>query len=118
MQFPNFKESTGSPQEYVEILGMKISKYRLDFLEANFGVTEEKLKKMPNDEAKTWLYKAKWIMSTLWSRVFESIPPLVIAEEEFGLDSFDEFISMPPAKFLGKNGLYEKVEKRLKEIDY
>ena len=118
MQFPKFKEPTGSPKEYVEILGTKISKYRLGFLEANFGITEAKLRKMSEDEAKTWLYKARWIMSTLWSRIFESDPPLLVAEEEFGLNSFDEFIAMPPSKFLGKDGLYEKVEKRLKEMDY
>ena len=118
MKFPKFLSPDGSSYESKEIHGIEMSEYKLSFIEKNFLVTEADLRKMSEAEAKTLYYKASWILRSLRSRAFESVPPLYLAEEFFGVSSYDDFIAMPPEEFLGKNGLYEKVNRKAKDIEW
>ena len=118
MKFPKFKNPEGSSKKLIDIHGMKVSEYRLSFIEKNFGITAEQLSKMDSEESKSWIVKALWITSFLWSRSFETTPDILVAEDHFGIDSYDKFINLTPEEFLGKGGLYDKVYSWIKDNEY
>ena len=118
MKFPKFEQPEGSSSNMTKIHGINVSDYRLSFIEKNFGITKQQLLDMDRLEARSWIIKTTWITSFLWSRTFETTPDILIAEEHFGIDSFDKFIKLTPEEFLGKGGLLEKVYGWIKDNEY
>ena len=118
MKFPKFKDPKGSSGKITKIHGINVSDYRLDFIEKNFGITKQQLIDMDRLEARTWIIKTVWITSFLWSRTFETTPDILIAEDHFGIDSFEKFINLTPEEFLGEGGLMEKVYAWSKDNEY
>lgn len=118
MRFPKFKEFDRKSWEPVRVYGIKVSPYCLGFLETNFDISPEKLKSMDEMTAKSWINKAGWIIELLWSRIYETTPSILIAEEEFGINSYEQFINLTPEEFLGEDGLLQNVNTWIRDNEY